>query len=268
MDLHKYLMESEEETLRLELKTDKNKLEQQAAWAGIKQGMRVADIGCGPGKTTHYLYNLVRPKGSAIGVDISEKRISYAIEKYRNNEIDFVQADIREPLTHLGLFDFVWVRFILEYFRSTSFEIVKNISDMLKPGGILCLIDLDYNCLNYYGISPQIEKTIHSIIQCLEKDADFDPYMGRKLYSFLYDLGYQDIDVDLAAHHLIFGALNDTDLFNWTQKAEMAAKKSTYPFDEYNGGPEEFYQEFTRCFKDPRRFIYTPVICCRGRNPS
>ena len=268
MDLHRYLMESEEETLRLELKTDQNKLEQQAVWAGIKQGMRVADIGCGPGKSTYYLHNLVQPYGSAIGVDISEKRIRYAREKYRNNEIDFVHADIREPLTHLGLFDFVWVRFILEYFRSTSFEIVKNISDMLKPGGILCLIDLDYNCLSHFGLPDKTERTISNIIHSLEENADFDPYVGRKLYSFLYDLGYQEIDVDLAAHHLIFGTLNDTDLFNWTQKAEMVAKESIYPFDEYKGGYEEFYQEFKRCFTETRRFTYTPIICCRGRKPA
>ena len=262
-------MESQDETLRLELKTDLNILKKQALWAGIQKGMRVADIGCGPGKTTYCLHSLVQPEGKTVGVDISEKRISYAKEHYLQNEgIEFVCADILESIAHLGSFDFVWMRFLLQYYRSNSFEIVQNISKMLKPGGIFCLIDLDYNCLSHFGIPLKIEKTIHNIIHAVEKNADFDPYIGRKLYSFLYDLGYQEINVDLAAHHLIFGTLNDTDLFNWTQKAEMVKKMSIYPFDEYEGRYEEFYQEFTRCFKDPKRFIYTPIICCRGQKPA
>jgi hypothetical protein len=88
----------------------------------------------------------------------------------------------------------------------------------------MCLIDLDYNCLNHYGLSEKLERTLFSIINTLEKKADFDPYMGRKIYSFLYDLGFQDINVDIAAHHLIFGELKEVDPFNWLKKIEVASK--------------------------------------------
>ena len=262
------IIESQEETLRLELKTDLKIVEKQAIWAGVKLGMRVADIGCGPGKTTFCLHNLVQPEGLTVGVDISEKRIAYARRQYPHTGIEFVCADFREPLTHLGMFDFIWVRFILEYFRSGSFEIVKNLSSILKPGGILCLIDLDHNSLSHFGISERLEKSICGIINSLEKNADFDPYAGRKLYSFLFDLGYQEIDIKLAAHYIIFGGLNEIDAFSWKQKVEVTAKNSGYEFEEYDGGYEDFYQEFMHYFADPRRFIYTPVICCRGRKPD
>ena len=64
-----YLMENDEEAIRLDLKTDISAVEQQALWAGLKPGMRVADIGCGPGKITSALYNMVLPGGSAVGID-------------------------------------------------------------------------------------------------------------------------------------------------------------------------------------------------------
>ena len=35
------------------------------------------------------------------------------------------------------------MRFVLEYYAASSFDIVKNIVEILKPGGIVCLIDLD-----------------------------------------------------------------------------------------------------------------------------
>lgn len=262
-----YLMENDDEVLRLELKTDNDSINRQALWAGIAPGMRVADIGCGTGKTTCCLHSLTQPGGITVGVDASQKRIDYAREHYDIAGIEFSYRDICQPLDDLGSFDFAWVRFVLEYHRASSFHIVQNIARLLKPGGILCLIDLDYNSLTHFGLSPRLERAILGVMAALEKDCDFDPYMGRKLYSYLFDLGYRDIDVDISPHHLIFGELNDKDAFNWLKKVEVAARQSGYPFAEYNGGYEEFGEEFRLFFTDPRRFTYTPVICCRGRKP-
>ena len=75
MSNSEYLMESPDESLRLDLKADPQILIKEATWAGIKPGMRVADLGCGPGKTTYHLNKIIQPNGSAIGIDIS-KRIS------------------------------------------------------------------------------------------------------------------------------------------------------------------------------------------------
>ena len=40
-----YLMESEDEAVRLDMKTDGAVVEKQALWAGIKPGMSIADMG-------------------------------------------------------------------------------------------------------------------------------------------------------------------------------------------------------------------------------
>lgn len=262
-----YIMEHAEEAFRLDLKTDRPTVIRQAQWAGIKPGMRVADIGCGSGKTTSYLYNLIQPGGEIVGIDASESRISHAIEQYGTNGIEFVCRDFYAPLDDLGEFDFIWVRFVLEYHRSKSLDIVKNLTQLLRPEGILCLIDLDYNCLTHSGLSSRLEASMNGIMSALEKDHDFDPYMGRKLYSFLYDLGYRDINVDVGTHHLIYGELNEVDAYNWTKKVEIAAKNSGHHFNEYAGGYEEFVEEFKIFFADSRRFTYTPIISCRGCKP-
>lgn len=267
MQGNEYLMESDEEVIRLDRKTDNKVVEHQAIWAGIKPGMRVADICCGSGKTTSVLYKLIQPGGTAVGVDGSKNRIEYAREHYTVQGLEFECKDIRESLDDLGMYDFVWVRFLLEYYLAESFNIVKNISRIVKPGGILCLIDLDHNCLNHFALSPRLESTIFSIIKYLEENANFDPYAGRKLYSHLYTLGYQDINTDVAAHHLIFGKLKDVDAFNWIKKIEVVSRKIPYLFEGYEGGHEAFLKEFNTYFNDPGRFAYTPVILCRGRKP-
>jgi ubiquinone/menaquinone biosynthesis C-methylase UbiE len=261
-------MENDEEAMRLDLKTNRSEVENQASWAGIKPGMRVADLGCGSGKTSFFLNKLVQPRGETLGVDFSEQRISYAKARYSDGMLKFLCKDIREPLDDIGMFDFIWVRFVLEYYLSTSFDIVKHIYSILKPGGIMCLIDLDHNCLSHFGIPTRLEKAMFGIMKALEKNVDFDSYTGRKLYSYLYDLGCEDIDIRLDAHHLIFGKLKETDAFNWMKKVEIAGKNSGYQFNEYEGGYEGFFEEFKSFFHDFRRFSYTPIICCRGCKPK
>jgi ubiquinone/menaquinone biosynthesis C-methylase UbiE len=262
-----YLMENDEEALRLDWKTDTEMVGKQALWAGIEPGMRVADVCCGPGKTTRALRELVGPGGAVTGIDGSLVRLEHAKQHYGGQGIDFIGADIREPLNYLGSFDFVWVRFVLEYHRAQSFDIARNISEIVKPGGILCLIDLDHNCLSHYGLSERLERTLFGFFKTLEERGNFDPYAGRRQYTYLYRLGYKDIKVDVAAHHLIYGELKDNDAFNWLKKIEVASQSIGYGFEEYEGGYEEFLDEFNRFFSDPGRLTYTPAISVSGRKP-
>lgn len=263
MKEHGYLMEHPEEAFRLDLKTDRERLIQQATWAGLTPGMRVLDLGCGSGKTSAFFQEFVQPGGAVIGLDGSAERIEHARSLHGGGGVEFVCGNFYEPLDALGEFDFIWVRFVLEYHRSGAFDIVRNVARNLKPGGILCLADLDHNSLNHYGMSPRLDRAVEAIGRALEAGG-FDPQIGRKLYAFLYDLGLGEIRVDLQAHHLIYGRLNAVDEYNWRKKLELGAARSGYDFPEYPGGEEEFLAEFSAFFADPRRFTYTPLILVRG----
>ena len=260
-------MENDEEIHRLEIKTDRASLEKQALWAGIKPGMRVADIGCGSGITTNYLNQLVQPFGEATGVDYSKDRIFFAKNNYKDKGLKFVCEDIYNDLSYLGLFDFIWVRFLLEYHRSKSFQIIKNLTNLLKPGGIICLIDIDHNCQNHYGLSERLERTIQSLLKYIEKNNDFDPFIGRKLYTYLYDLSIEDISIDISPHTIIAGDINENDAFNWIKKTEIISENSDFKFEEYDGNSKLFIEEYNEYIYNPRRFIYNIIILCRGRKP-
>ena len=264
-----YLMENHEEAFRLDIKTNPDAVLQEAHWCGITPGMRVLDAGCGPGKVTSILKEKIGPDGFILGVDYSLERIRYAENHYGSGRrnIDFRVHDLRNPLADAGLFDLVWVRFVLEYNRSESLKIIENLSDCLKPGGHLCLLDLDYNCLSHWEMPPEMERILQQIVAMVEKVKNFDPYAGRKLYSYLYDLGYEDIRMDMKAHHLIYGNVKAPDLFNWTKKLEMASRKASKAFDTYPGGHKKFFTDFIEFFNDPRRFTYTPLLLCKGVKP-
>lgn len=267
MPSSRYLMESDEEALRLDKKTDPDLVRQQAAWSGIEPGMRIADLGCGSGKTSYILNQFVQPQGETIGIDVADQRIRFAQQNYRAENLKFICRDIRKPLEDIGPFDLIWVRFVLEYYLKESFDLVTHISQFLKPGGTLCLIDLDHNCLSHFGLSPNLLSALQGVMQALQETANFDPYVGRKLYSYLYDLGFEAVKVRMTAHHLIYGRLSEGDAFNWEKKVQIAAQNSGYDFAEYPNRFAGFMEDFNTCFNDPRRFTYTPVIACKGRKP-
>ncbi|MFC1534090.1 class I SAM-dependent methyltransferase [Thermodesulfobacteriota bacterium] len=267
MDIE-YLMENPEESIRLEIKTDPEAVKKQALWCGLKPGIRVLDAGCGPGRVTSILNDMIQPGGEIVGVDYSDERISYANKHYiKESEIFFRVHDLRHPLNDFGLFDLIWVRFVLEYNRSESHEIIKNLSACLKPGGHLCLLDLDSNCLTHFELPVKMEAILRKLMKKLEQDYNFDAYAGRKLYSYIYDLGYEDIRLDLTAHHLFYGEIREEDVFNWLKKLEVASNKAKELFKDYPRGREAYLKDFNKFFLDPRRFTYTPLIICRGSKP-
>jgi SAM-dependent methyltransferase len=260
-------MEDEDESLRLDRKTDPKLVRGQARWAGIREGMRVADMGCGSGKTSTVLKELVGPKGEVFALDFSPARYQFALDHYQAPGLHFLCRDVRDPLDDLGPFDFIWVRFLLEYYRSSAFEMVRHFSAYLRPGGILCLIDLDHNALNHYGIPERLEKTLKELAALSERVVDFDPWAGRKLYAHLYDLNFEEIKARASVYHLIYGPLKERDAFNWVKKIEVGPAKLGYDFRAYDGSFESFKEECLTYIRDPRRFIYTPLIACRGRKP-
>jgi hypothetical protein len=187
-----YLMESEEEALRLELKTDASVVRAQAGsgrseagHAGSRYLLRCRGNHCHPCR-----YGF--PGGHALGIDASPGRIQHARTKYAR----------REPSLNAGTSGKtcpIWENSILcgsglsWNTSGRSFDIVRNLASIVADGGILCLVDLDHNCLNHYGLSERLETALRASIAALEHIANFDPYAGRKLYSHLYRLGFSDI---------------------------------------------------------------------------
>ncbi|MDT8443336.1 MAG: methyltransferase domain-containing protein [Desulfuromonadales bacterium] len=266
-DFLEYLMEDPQEIERLERKTDPQEVLAQARWAGLSEGMRVADIGCGPGLTSSILLHAVQPGGQVVGVDCSAERILHAQTRYQRQGLLFQQENFFGDLSSLGSFDFVWARFVLEFHRSRATQLVANLNQLVRPAGVLCLIDLDYNCLSHAGLPDRVDETIREVVSDLEKNADFDPYAGRRLYGHLFNLGYQDIRVEMTSHHLIYGELDEAERYNWERKVLVAARRSNCGFSRYQGDFDSFAREFTAAFQNPCRFTYTPLISCCGRKP-
>jgi ubiquinone/menaquinone biosynthesis C-methylase UbiE len=65
--------------------------------AGVGEGMRVLDVGCGPGSVTFLAAELVGPAGSVTGIDRNPAMLAAARAHARatgQRAVSFVQADL------------------------------------------------------------------------------------------------------------------------------------------------------------------------------
>lgn len=119
---------------------------ERAMWkqAGLEPGMRVLDLGCGPGVVSCSLA-LEVAGGSVLGLDLSESLLASA-EATRARlgieNLQFARGDIYDLPLEENYFDFVYARFLFQHLSDPA-KALQNILRVLKPGGKICLLDVD-----------------------------------------------------------------------------------------------------------------------------
>jgi SAM-dependent methyltransferase len=113
--------------------------------AGLTDGMRVADFGCGPGTMSRMLASLVGPSGSVTGIDLHAAQLEQgrqlcAMEGLAN--ITFIAADACATGLPQNQFDLVYCRFLLLHLVDPA-SCLQEMWRVLKPGGILLVEDGD-----------------------------------------------------------------------------------------------------------------------------
>ncbi|KAL7895417.1 S-adenosyl-L-methionine-dependent methyltransferase [Trichoderma sp. SZMC 28014] len=102
----------------------------------IIPGMRVLDVGCGPGNLTAHIAEVVGEKGSVVGVDPSTERIAIA-HKIQKPNLSFWEGQA-EDLSRFPTetFDAIYVNSTLHWVQDQP-AAFKEFARLLKPRGIL-----------------------------------------------------------------------------------------------------------------------------------
>jgi ubiquinone/menaquinone biosynthesis C-methylase UbiE len=152
--------------------------------AGLDQGMRVLDIGCGPGDVSILAARLVGPTGTVVAVDRSEKSLALGAARAQLEGIQHINF-IQGELNHLEFnetFDALIGRFVLMYLPDPA-AVLRQLTQFVKPGGIVAFQEM---IISNSRTEPQ---DLPLWIQCgtwitkgfIQSGVDID--MGAKLYS-------------------------------------------------------------------------------------
>src|SRR5258708_34618239 len=148
----------------------------------LKAGLRVLDVGSGPGHTTFELARRVGPGGKVTGIDINSEFVERSGTRAREAKLaaEFVHNAFPPLPFPDASFDRVSCNNVLEYVDSTA-DTVAEMARVTAPGGVLVAVDSDWDMIAL-DIGRDGRERSDPIIPASKAIAIRAPQIRRQLY--------------------------------------------------------------------------------------
>jgi SAM-dependent methyltransferase len=162
--------------------------------AGLRPGMRVADLGCGVGMVTELLAELVGPEGHVVGIDASAAQLAQARRRLASvaTNTSFVEASATDTGLPPASFALVYCRFLLIHLPEPE-RALREMHALLKPGGILVCEDGDLTSAG--SEPPSILGAFADLWGRLGPTRGVDYTLGRRLFQMVLAAGFPAADI-------------------------------------------------------------------------
>ncbi|MGA9678019.1 MAG: class I SAM-dependent methyltransferase [Mycobacterium sp.] len=157
--------------------------------AGLRPGMRVLDIGSGPGDVSFVAARLVGPTGSVLGVDAAPEMIELARTRaaeqglstvhFEHTAIDAITLD--EPV------DAVVGRLILMHLPDPA-ATLRHLSSFVRPGGVIAFSENDITGTHSTPELPLFGQVTAGIVRAFEA-MGLSARFGTTLHTVFADAG-------------------------------------------------------------------------------
>jgi ubiquinone/menaquinone biosynthesis C-methylase UbiE len=164
--------------------------------AGLGRGMNVVEFGCATGSFTREIARAVGPAGRVHGVDYSAFSVARARELSAQEGLENVTFDVAdEKATTLAtdFADLCVARHVLAQTPRPE-EVVKEMSRVARPGGIVATFEADEGLVIYEPEPP----ALHELRDLLARNrlSTGGTWMtGRRLYRLLRDAGLERVRI-------------------------------------------------------------------------
>ena len=187
--------------------------------AGIGPGMRVIDVGAGPGYASLDLAGIVGPAGSVLALERSPNFAAHLREALAGAglaNIEVREQDVAAESCGEAIADASWCRWVLSFVADPQAS-VRNIARALKPGGTALFHEYaDYEAWRMMPPSPEQERFRGLVVQSW-RDAGGEPDVALHLPDWLETEGLEIV----ATQPQI--ALIGRDDFTWQWPAAFMA---------------------------------------------
>ncbi len=177
--------------------------------AGLRPGMRVLDIGSGPGDVSFLAARLAGPTGSVLGVDAAPAMVELARSRaaelgfptvcFMHAAIDAIALD--EPV------DAVIGRLILMHLPDPA-ATLRHLGSLVRPGGVIAFSENDIAAARSIPDMPLFSQVIPGIVRAFEA-MGLSARFGTTLHTVFTDAGLGAPRLTLGAP---IGTAADTDI--------------------------------------------------------
>lgn len=161
--------------------------------AGIREGMRVLDLGCGAGDVAFVVAELVGESGEVLGIDRSADAVAKASIRARQRQLEgvhFMVGDIHEPAPG-GPYDAIVTRLVLMYVPDPA-AVLRAQAAVLRPGGVVAPIEFDITAGRSVPSTPSVQRAFSWVLDAFSR-VGIHTALGPRLWTIARDAGLQPL---------------------------------------------------------------------------
>lgn len=176
--------------------------------AHLRPGLRLLDVGCGPGTITVDLAAAVAP-GEVVAVDASAGVLAEAAAHVDEAVAVAREAGVAEPRVELRQADVMALPFADDSFDVVhAHQVLQHLPDpvgalremrrVTRPGGVVAVRDVDYQTMTWWPESEGLDEWLDLYREVARADGG-EPDAGRRLVAWAIDAGFAPADLRASA---------------------------------------------------------------------
>ncbi|KIJ23458.1 hypothetical protein M422DRAFT_786168 [Sphaerobolus stellatus SS14] len=167
----------------------------------LKPGMKLLDVGCGPGTITADFASLVGPDGNVIGIDSTSGVLTQAQETANQRgiqNIEFQVGDIHALQFPDNTFDVVHAHQVLQHI-SNPILALSEMRRVTKPGGIVATREADVSSSVAFPETQGVHRLLHDLYVKVARSIGGEPNAGRCLHFWARKAGFEKSQIKSSA---------------------------------------------------------------------
>lgn len=232
--------------------------------AGVVEGARVADVGCGPGAVSAVLARLVGPAGHLWAVDRDTEAVEAATATTApagGAAVTVATGEAHDTGLAPGSVDTVMIRHVLAHNGGKEQAIVDHAASLVRPGGCVYLADTDATAMRVRPPVPELEELDVRYRQWHEQRGN-DLSVGLRLAELLGAAGLEV--VDFQGRYQIFAPPPGMRGPSWAARDALVAAGLATPDDVARW--EAAFDRADRMTERPTLFVI--LFFAIGRRPT
>ena len=161
----------------------------------LRSGMRLLDVGCGPGSITRGLAERLAP-GQVIGLDLSHETLAAARQDAAARDLanlQYEQGSVYDLPFPDASFDVVFAHQVLQHLREPG-TALREMLRVVRPGGLVAVRDVDWGTASYWPADPWIDRFVEVHLKTWYRNGG-EPRIGRQLRALFNAADVTDLQI-------------------------------------------------------------------------
>jgi ubiquinone/menaquinone biosynthesis C-methylase UbiE len=157
----------------------------------LRPGLRLLDVGCGPGTITSDLARVVAPGGSVLAVDAAEEVVDAARAGSTEPAVDYAVMDAYALELEDASFDVAHAHQVLQHLQDPV-AALKEMRRVTRAGGVVAVRDADYAAMTWHPASEGLDRWLE-LYRALARRQGAEPDAGRRVLGWARAAGFADV---------------------------------------------------------------------------